>query len=387
MKLVFLSNFALDANVSLVKELNQQCDVYFITEALYRVYNYLDKEKLSKMLSVGTDVEELQLFSDFLPLSKTFVVRGVPNRQILKKLWISYQTHRLVKKIKPDIVMVDCQWGLSYIFTTLRYRKVTLSVVHDPFPHSGEGKFVSQLFRNFFFALIPNKLLLNKAQRQQFIEANKQDANNTFSSFLSVYTYLTCFAPKETIYDGNNFNLLFFGRISPYKGIKYLLDAFVNITEQNKIENITLTIAGSGDFNFDIAPYEKYGNITIINRFVESDELAGLVQNSSAVVCPYTDATQSGVVMTAFAFKKPVIATCTGGLPEMITHRETGLIVEPKNVEELESAIITLHNNPDLLKTMEKNIEKEYFHNGKRSWRVAAQRFTDAFNRIITQKK
>ena len=42
------------------------------------------------------------------------------------------------------------------------------------------------------------------------------------------------------------------------------------------------------------------------------------------MVCPYTDATQSGVIMSAFAFNKPVIATDVGGLPEMVKGYSSG---------------------------------------------------------------
>ncbi|GHT07352.1 hypothetical protein FACS189432_02420 [Bacteroidia bacterium] len=381
MKVVFLSTFALDANVSLIRELQKTCDIYFFYETLHLKYTFLDKEKLSKLLTVGTEVEEMQRFARFVPLNKTYIVKGVRNSQFFKKIWHSYKIHLLVKKIKPDVVLSD-SYQLTYLLSEIAYRKKTLLLVHDPFVHSGEQSVSNKLLRKIFFSMIPNKMLLNEKQKQKFITTYNQGKNQTFSSFLGMYEYLTCFTTEQTKND-NKFDILFFGRISPYKGIKYLLDAFVLITEQRKYNDITLTVAGSGDFDFDIYSYEKYNNIKIINRYIQVDELANLINASSVVICPYTDATQSGVVMSAFAFKKPVIATKVGGLPEMIADGQTGVLIAPKNVSEIKDAILTLYNDRNLLKTMEKNIKKEYFSEGKRTWKVAASYFMEAFNKMI----
>ena len=45
------------------------------------------------------------------------------------------------------------------------------------------------------------------------------------------------------------------------------------------------------------------------------------------------------VLLEAAACRVPLVATNVGGVPEIITHEKTGLIVEPGNVDQLESAI------------------------------------------------
>jgi len=381
MKVVFISTFALDANVSLIKELKEQCDIYFITEALHKVYNYIDKDKLSKTFSTGDEVDEMKRFGDLIPLHKTYVVKGCRQMQILKKLSNSYKIHSLIKKINPDVILSD-NTALTYLFSQICYRKKTLLIVHDPFLHSGEQFLVERLLRKFFFSIISHKILLNESQRSEFIRVYKHDETKLYSSFLSIYEYLTCFQTQKNDTDSQCFNVLFFGRISPYKGIKYLLDAFINIANKEGCGNIKLTIAGSGNFDFDTTPYEHNDKICILNKYIESYELADLILSSSVVICPYVDATQSGVVMSAFAFKKPVIATNVGGLPEMVKDNETGLIIEPKSVSEIENNILKLYNDPDLLQSMQKNIEKKYFE-GERSWKQSATLFMDALSDII----
>ena len=114
---------------------------------------------------------------------------------------------------------------------------------------------------------------------------------------------------------------------------------------------------------------------------MQPDLLAELVQNSSVVVCPYTDATQSGVVMSAYAFKKPVIATRVGGLPEMVDDGSTGLLIAPKDSRAIKEAVLKLYYHPEILQKMEENIEAEYYR-GDKSWDHAAAQFMKVFNLI-----
>ena len=76
---------------------------------------------------------------------------------------------------------------------------------------------------------------------------------------------------------------------------------------------------------FSLNGFEDFLTGRILAAF--PDELSALIQESSFVVCPYKDATQSGVVMSAYALKKPVIATRVGGLVEMVEDKKTGLLV------------------------------------------------------------
>ncbi|OBW39942.1 Alpha-D-kanosaminyltransferase [Chryseobacterium sp. MOF25P] len=379
MKIAFLSIFALDANMSLIHALRKKNDVYFFTEALYEINNFLDKKKLTKTISKGTEVDQLKRFQDFIDLDKTFVIKGTRNSNVIKKLYISYQIHQYLKEINPDVIIIDNSM-LTYFVSTLTFRKKMLLLVHDPFLHSGEDFFIDRYLRKIHFSLIQQKMLLNENQKNEFISYYNYNPKDIHTSFLSVYDFLNYFKTNESV-DSGNFNILFFGRISPYKGIKFLLDAFVGILSTKKYTDITLTIAGSGDFDFDIEPYKKYPEIKIINEFIIPENLANLIFKSSVVVCPYIDATQSGVVMSAYAFKKPVIATNVGGLPEMVKDQLTGIIIEPKNSEAIRNAILELYNNSDLLETMSQNIEKLYF-SGEKSWASSANRFIEAFENI-----
>jgi glycosyltransferase involved in cell wall biosynthesis len=74
-------------------------------------------------------------------------------------------------------------------------------------------------------------------------------------------------------------------------------------------------------------------NLKIINKHIEIDELANIISQSKFIVCPYRDATQSGVLMTSFAMQKPVVATNVGAFPEYIEDDFNGLLAEPNHID------------------------------------------------------
>ncbi|KFF00370.1 hypothetical protein IX39_06870 [Chryseobacterium formosense] len=383
MKVAFLSTFAFDANISLINALKNKCDIYFFTEALYEIDNYLDKNKLSKFISNGNEVEEIKRFSKLIPLEKTYVIKGTRQNNIVKKIYNSYRINKKIKEINPDIIILDSHL-ITYFLTAFNYRKKSLLIIHDPFFHSGENFKVDIFLRKLYFSFLGYKMLLNENQKNDFIKHYRQNPNKVFTSFLSIYEYLTLYGKKEDK-TNKDFNVLFFGRISPYKGVKFFLDACVEIIQSEKYPNISFTVAGSGNFDFDVTKYYNYPQIKILNKFIQPTELSRLILDSAVVICPYIDATQSGVIMSCFAFKKPVIATNVGGLPEMIENNKTGLIIEPKSTEQIKQAIFKLYENPQILQEMSENISMKYFY-GEKSWMRSAEYFLDAMKSILNKR-
>jgi glycosyltransferase involved in cell wall biosynthesis len=80
----------------------------------------------------------------------------------------------------------------------------------------------------------------------------------------------------------------------------------------------------------------------ICKGFIPGDVAAALFQKVSLVVLPYISASTSGILVTAYVFGKPVVATRVGCLPEYVQDGITGLLVPPRNVEELADAIARL---------------------------------------------
>ncbi len=125
-------------------------------------------------------------------------------------------------------------------------------------------------------------------------------------------------------------NVLFFGRILPYKGLDVLLASF----RQLDPARFHLIIAGEGEVPAVSAP-----NIEIDNRFVTDDRLPGYFQRAHVIALPYHAASQSGVAQMAFAFGRPVVATRVGALPDIVHHEENGLLIPPGDAAALAAAL------------------------------------------------
>ena len=119
--------------------------------------------------------------------------------------------------------------------------------------------------------------------------------------------------------------------------------------------------------------------IDLRNRFIPDDEMVSLVKNALFMVCPYTDATQSGVIMSSYAFYRPVVATNVGGLPEMVVNDRYGLIVKERDIDALAEAIKRLLNDRCMLEMFSKNIEKDY-STGEKSWHEIALKLVMEYN-------
>ena len=134
-------------------------------------------------------------------------------------------------------------------------------------------------------------------------------------------------------YDDNKTNYLFQGRIDKYKGLEILAKSYAKLYKEN--DNITLTVAGSGDFSPYAKIYDKLPNCTVINRWLTNEEVRGLFNDKSVItVLPYLSATQSGVINVAMPCGSPIIATKCGGIIEQITDNETGYLANPGDVED-----------------------------------------------------
>lgn len=149
---------------------------------------------------------------------------------------------------------------------------------------------------------------------------------------------------------------------------------------KEKKPSLQLVIAGRGSFDFDIKKYENTGNIMVINRFISDKELITLIKDCNFVVCPYIDATQSGVIMSAFALRKPVIGTNVGAIPEMLIHRRHGLLIPPKDHIAIANAILEM-SSEETLNKMKNNIEADY-ESGNRSWSQIASENINIYRKI-----
>jgi D-inositol-3-phosphate glycosyltransferase len=130
---------------------------------------------------------------------------------------------------------------------------------------------------------------------------------------------------------------LFFGHVRPFKGLDIALRAWAKLQT-----NVTLLVAGEAWWGSE----QEYrhlakdlANVRFEFRYIPDSEIATYFSAADVVLAPYRTEAQSGVVLTAFHFERPVIATTVGGIPEIVADGENGLLVPPEDPEALARAV------------------------------------------------
>lgn len=384
-QVAYISSPALsDCDLPLIKELSKDINVdyYFVVTnktCQGTIINIKLKEKGG--IYPGTEYPELSFLEKWIDLSHVFVINKPVNHD-----WewlsfkVSWQWLKILKKNNYDIIHVT--WPLRYSsFPLYLLHKKMVLTMHDPIPHSSDEKIVNIIHRWCSIRLTRSFILLNKTQKHVFMDKYKIDEERVHISRLSIYTHLHHTIPTEPLCDKPY--LLFIGSIQPHKGLEYFCQAMDSIIKTEP--NIYAVIAGKGNFYFDKSIYEQNPHFKFFNRFILNEELASLIINCVAVVCPYIDATQSGVVMSAFALNKPVIATNVGALPEMMENNRHGFLIPPKNSKALETAIKQILQ-PEIAQQFSSNIEKD-FSSGERSWSKIAKEIEKIYHIVINMRK
>lgn len=368
-KVVFLSTMAFDANVSIIKRLKEKYDLYTLFLCNTSL-NSLGDIKIDRYIQSVNEIAEFKPLNSFIDLNKCYLVQHYSPKSINRYL-VALKVYKKISKINPDTIITDAP-TFQYFLSRFLFRKKTIEIVHDPFPHSGENTFNLSFYNRIRRYITQKFILLNEEQKNDFIKFHKINSKNVFTSFLSIYEFYSLFKTNNSIEENNKFKILFFGRISKYKGIEYLLEASKILLDREQ-HNIQVTIAGKGDFHFDINPYKKYKDIKFLQKHLDTGEMVQLITNSDIIICPYTDATQSGVIMTSYALDKPVIATNVGGLPEMLDYGKTGYLIPAKNTEKIVEAINNILKNKSILENYIVNMHNIY-HKGNKSWDVAVDK-------------
>ncbi len=187
---------------------------------------------------------------------------------------------------------------------------------------------------------------------------------------------------KEFGFDAGNKIILLFGAVRPYKGMDTAIKAFAEVVE--KVPESRLLIAGKlwedwGPYNTLIHDLGLHDYVVTRLNYIPSGDVATYFAASDLVVLPYHHFdSQSGVGTTAISFRKPLIVTNSGGLPDLVNDRR--YIVPPKNSPALSSAILSCINNPEQLKAMSESAETVA---EKLSWTVIANKTISVYTEVL----
>ncbi len=179
--------------------------------------------------------------------------------------------------------------------------------------------------------------------------------------------------------------VLFFGLLSPSKGLDDLLDAFALA---RKSCTAKLLIVGYPTKYFDMDAFKariETLNITdqviLDSRYLPLDQISSVMSLATVAVYPYRSSTQSGALQAAYTFGRPVIATVVGGLPEAVEDGQNGFLVPAQSPVVLAEKITTLINDSDLVARMGKTAH--FLSETRFSWQSIAQKIVKVYDGLL----
>lgn len=151
--------------------------------------------------------------------------------------------------------------------------------------------------------------------------------------------------------------LVFFGRFVTEKGLWTLLEAFSQ--QKNAAE---LELVGEGPLRGELKAFLAASPLrdrVKLTDYVVPERLRDVLITSGLAIVPSLWQEPLGlVVLEAMACGLPVVASAVGGIPEMITHRENGLLVPPGDSSALASAIDSVMGDQTLYKHLRDGVRQ-----------------------------
>jgi len=299
---------------SLAQELEKRHDLLLLSfKRQYPKLLYGKKSQMDPNSSRETIAKEFkQLFYD------------IDSASILS--W--HATSNKIAAFSPALVILPwwvTYWTPMYAYLLFSLKKKGIKVVFiciNVYEH--EDNALKKILTKFILGRVDYSIVHSEQEKRSLLELNPK--SDVKKHLLPIFEYDIGAVFRRD----SKLRLLFFGFVRPYKGLDALLKAIGILKDQG----ISLEIAG--EFWKDKHEYLKLikelgisSKVTIVDKYIPDNEMGQYFTRADLVVLPYRKTITSGVIATAYGFKKPVLATNVGGFHEVIQDGSTGKLVAP----------------------------------------------------------
>jgi glycosyltransferase involved in cell wall biosynthesis len=174
--------------------------------------------------------------------------------------------------------------------------------------------------------------------------------------------------------------ILFFGRITPYKGLEYLVAAFQQVLARR--DDYRLIVAGRPENDCQsywsaiqerIQDDVRGGRVLLRADHIPDDETELYFKAADVLVLPYTQIYQSGVLFLGYSFGLPVLAADVGSLKDEIVEGETGYVFRSEDPIDLATTIERYFASNLFANLSSRRQEIQNFAADRHSWEVVGQ--------------
>ena len=173
--------------------------------------------------------------------------------------------------------------------------------------------------------------------------------------------------------------ILFFGRITPYKGLEYLINTFQHFLTSDRYQ---LIIGGRpendcqsywSEIQERIREDVRLGRILLRAEHIPDAETEIYFKAADVLVLPYRQIYQSGVLFLGYSFGLPILVADVGDLKEEIIEGKTGLVFKPEDSVDLARAIERYFSSDLFLDLSNRRQEIRGYAKERHSWHVVGQ--------------
>lgn len=297
----------------------------------------------------------------------------------------------LILKSRPDIVHIQWirVWILDYIllsFIRMRGCNVVYTA-HNLLPHDTGEKYYKQYKR--YYKRVNKIIVHTQSSKERLsekfgISLNKIDVipHGILSFPISEKEVNDCY--QKIIQDFNlsgKFVITSLGIQCPYKGTDILVDLWSSEERFCKNDDLILLLIGKNK-GIDYSKIECCKNVIIQDRFLDDTEFQAFIKASSLVVLPYREISQSGVLFSALARRKPILVSDAGGLQDPLRIANVGWCMGEANRDNLYNYLKKLINDMETYREVANDsvsFEKiEHYY----SWQSIGRQTTQLYNSL-----
>ncbi len=267
-----------------------------------------------------------------------------------------FQLNKILKQEKPNIIHSHLWNPMAnkHLFKFFHKFKI-ITTEHDPFALG----FFKTLYKKFTLNLTSEIITVSKANTDLMIQLYPNIINkisvihNGIKAIPKISPEKRLTLRKKVLGISSLKTKIIFsaGTLHPRKGYKYLILAYHQIVKQ--FPQTCLIIAGEGPQRHHLEKLIK--NLDLeqkIKLLGFQQEIQKLIQASDIFVLPSIKEAFGLVILESLVAGTPIIASAVGGIPEIITNKKNGLLVKPKNKDNLIKALKKLLTNPTLTQTL-----------------------------------
>jgi len=202
------------------------------------------------------------------------------------------------------------------------------------------------LYKHSSAILIQSETIKNKFLKKVSEVYNEAEAAEIISKIYIFPNGVPSLKCTHTIQGILTYKILFVGRLSPIKGIDYLVTALKSYTH-----SYSLTIIGDGEERSVLEAMAKDMPVKFVGT-KEFWEIEQYLQVAHVLVLPSLSENLPNALLEALAYGVPAIATRVGAVPEVINEGINGYLVEPKNSKDIVDSLNKIFESPEKYEMM-----------------------------------